>query len=169
MAKSLVTVLASLSSPAAHATSILRIQYPEVWLNSMRAGSNETNLDYMVRVLVEDLKWANSRDRPMMVGIAGQLGAIARHYVAANKLRGLRKKLAAQGTPLLLVSGSEDLLVRLTNSDSLQETFACPHKKIDNTGHMLHYQEPREFNAVLQNHFDSAAISPSTPCLVAKL
>lgn len=119
----------------------------------------ETNRDRIVRILVEDLKWAAGDGRWILRGVVGQLGALSRHHVPRSKLLKLKSKLAAQGSPLLVIVGSEDLLVPIGNSDSLQALLECSIQKIPNTGHMLHYQAPYEFNTILQNHLSSAATS----------
>lgn len=116
----------------------------------------ETNRDRIVRILVQDLKWASEGKTLLLRGVIGQLGAITRHHVPHAKLLKLKSKLEVQGTPIVVIVGSEDLLVPIGNSASLQSILGCSIQKIPNTGHMLHYQAPYEFNSILQNHISSA-------------
>jgi pimeloyl-ACP methyl ester carboxylesterase len=163
-----------------HATSILKLQYPDAWLLSNHEGTHATNQQYMISVIAEDMKWGCPSKTPPMVGLLGQLTAITRHFVSNARLKLLKNTLAAQGTPILIIVGSEDSLVRTTNSEMLRDILECPLTKIDTSGHMIHIQLPHLFNSTLQSHFVKApkelpiknaasTIPPITPIPLAKL
>lgn len=142
----------------------MRLQYPEVWLDLFEevAGSElkkESNRERILRVLMDDLTWASSDGRVLIRGVISQLGAITRHFVSHARLLRMKKQLAAQGAPILLVVGDEDLLVPVGNSYALRKVLECPVEKIEASAHMLHYQMPYAFNKIIQKHLDSASSS----------
>jgi pimeloyl-ACP methyl ester carboxylesterase len=116
----------------------------------------------MTTILAKDLRWGCPDGRPSIFGLAGQLSAVARHYVSYARLKRMKAVLGAQGTPILIIVSSEDSLIRVHNSVLLRDILDCNIVKVDLSGHMLHYQIPAAFNNVLQTHFDAAPPEPNT-------
>ena len=154
--KAIGSLFAAQNGVEEYAAAILSLQYPKEWLQSKYEGTQDTNQQHMVEFLTEDVKWGCPTGTPPISGLVSQLSAIARHYISNERLTRLKEDLAAQGTPALLITGSEDLLVRLENSSKLQEVLECPLATIENTGHMLHIQSPHEFNSILHTHIERA-------------
>lgn len=137
------------------AESLLSVQYPNAWLESQFEGTQKTNREHMIEKLVKDLKWGCPVGLPPISGVAGQLSAVARHYVPTAALRRLKRHMSSQGSPIIVIVGSEDLLVRTENSELLCNALRCPLVKVDTSGHMIHLQVPHVFNTTLQSHFDN--------------
>lgn len=154
MPLSLWVTVAGRISVEARAKATLLLQYPKNWLDSHYEGTLVTNRSHMTEVLVQDLKWTSpGSGNPSVQGALGQLSAIQRHYVSRARLQSLKTTLAAQGTPILIIVGSEDSLVRIQNSDVLAELLDSRIIRVEGAGHMIHYQLPTAFNSIVLSHF----------------
>lgn len=175
LAKLFLMILARNGPIEELAGALLPLQYPSSWLSSQYEGTQKTNRQHMTEFLVEDLKWGCPSGIPPVAGAACQISAIARHYVSANSLARLSQHMKSQGSPILVIVGAEDSLVRIENSEILRNALDCPLVKVDTSGHMIHLQVPHVFNSTLQSHFETApkelAIksTPSSSVPLAKL
>jgi len=83
-------------------------------------------------------------------GIIGQLSAVFSHFVRKDYLL----KLRYSGIPISLMVGTEDILVNVKNSHSLQRTFECPLIIFDGCGHNLNTEEVHKMNDCLLGHIE---------------
>ncbi|CAF3629209.1 unnamed protein product [Rotaria sp. Silwood1] len=71
-----------------------------------------------------------------MVGSFGHMFAVQRHYISYADLL----KIRYSNFPCLVMVGTEDRLVRETNSYMLQRTLGCRLVKLEHAGHDNHFQ-----------------------------
>lgn len=82
-------------------------------------------------------------------GILGQLLAVSQHFVSANRLMRLR----FTHFPILVVVGTEDVLVRECNSVILSQITGGELLILDDLGHALLSEDAHLVNSELQKHF----------------
>lgn len=142
-------------SPRQEANIYLNFQYSTRFLEKLvSAGGTQRE------VLIKEFLLEREREGgPSLAGLIGQLSAVARHYISRKTLRNLKKQLNAQGSPILLMTGTEDHLVRPLNSFILKEVLDAKLIVFTGCGHMIHMEKPELFNSLLLEHFEAAAPS----------
>ncbi|KAJ3147935.1 hypothetical protein HDU89_005009 [Geranomyces variabilis] len=82
-------------------------------------------------------------------GRDGQMAAIRGHYVSAAKL----KKIGQLGVPVLVMTGTEDALIRPKNSHHIAKSIGCPIEVFERAGHGLAQERPHRFHELLTGTF----------------
>ncbi|KAJ3095842.1 hypothetical protein HDU97_006463 [Phlyctochytrium planicorne] len=126
----------------------------------------KTNLDLIASVLTR-----HGLTKPAQTDIArkGQVSAINFHYVSKDRLG----KIKESGIPILVVTGTDDPLVRPKNSTHISHYTGGKLIVYPNKGHALGFEANKAFHADLDRHYRSAsafqtasepAATKATPC-----
>jgi len=121
----------------------LRLLYSKETLNNEQLKN---------RLLNYHIARAKTRIPPKFVAALGHSLAVYRHYVSYPDL--LRIRFAP--FPSMVMVGSEDALVRLSNSSMLAHALGCRLAKVPNAGHGLLAEHPEACNDILLEHFQQA-------------
>ncbi|CAF0875142.1 unnamed protein product [Rotaria sordida] len=89
-----------------------------------------------------------------LVGNFGQMFAVQRHYISYVDLL----KIRYSNFPCLVMVGTEDRLVRETNSYMLQRTLDCRLVKLEHAGHDLGGECTQQVNQELLAFFESVEL-----------
>jgi len=87
---------------------------------------------------------------PTISGLVSQLIAVGTHYVSSDRLDTLRRRLKEFNSPILILTGTEDHLVRPINSAILRKALKCPLTVFDGVGHHIHQEVPESFNKTVE-------------------
>lgn len=82
-------------------------------------------------------------------GVAGQLAAVLSH-MSRRRLHKLR------GIPTVVMTGTDDIMVRPTNSRRIAEALQAPLVEVPGAGHGLIIEAHPEVNSTLRDHFARA-------------
>lgn len=160
------------------AEAYINLQYSARYLETQVAAGTSMRDQLVSQFLAE----RETEGAPTLQGLVGQLAAVARHYISRKRLRGLKKQLESQGAPVLLLTGTDDNLVRPLNSFILKEILdaklivfsgttypkAIRHSfascsfhpaSLTGCGHMLNLEKPDLFNRLLAQHLAQATAS----------
>ncbi|CAF1304951.1 unnamed protein product [Rotaria sordida] len=97
------------------------------------------------------VKRFRERMTPTIIGLIGQITAVYKHYVSYADLL----KIRYAPFECLIMVGTEDRLVRETNSYMLRRILGCRLVKLDNAGHGLQGEYAKEVNQELLKLFES--------------
>ncbi|CAF1194927.1 unnamed protein product [Adineta steineri] len=86
-----------------------------------------------------------------LAGMFGQMFAVQRHYISYADLL----KIRYSNFPCLIMVGTEDRLVRKTNSYMLQKTLGCRLIRLEHAGHDLGGEFAEQVNQELLTFFES--------------
>ncbi|KND00019.1 uncharacterized protein SPPG_04365 [Spizellomyces punctatus DAOM BR117] len=78
-------------------------------------------------------------------GRMGQLRAIGQHYVSPQRLA----QIGALGIPVLVMTGTEDALIRPKNSYYIAKHIGAPLEVFKGAGHGLAQERPHRFHALM--------------------
>jgi len=122
--------------------------FPPAWLDAPAAvGSGfATNRDHFMDVTKKRIL---KIPIPKTAGIKGQLSAITRHRLTLDRLCAIREK----GYPILVITGTEDYLVRPSNSHYLARELKARLEVFEGCGHVIPFQETERYNKLLLEHF----------------
>lgn len=85
---------------------------------------------------------------PHLLSVVGHTLAVMRHYVSTKRLEVLREA----HYPVLILTGTEDRLVRPQNSHMLARFLRADFQVLEG-GHMINIERYQEFNELLHTHF----------------
>ncbi|ORX96090.1 alpha/beta-hydrolase [Basidiobolus meristosporus CBS 931.73] len=138
-------------SIASRARCNTELLYPTAWLDSAAPEKTgyKTNRE---RTFVGMLETARAAPEPTIIGIMGQSSAVIRHYVSAKRLREIRDK----GFPILVVTGTIDLLVRPSNSYYLAKELEARVEVFRGSGHVVPVEQEERYNKLLLEFIESA-------------
>ncbi|KAI8819096.1 Alpha/Beta hydrolase protein [Fimicolochytrium jonesii] len=83
----------------------------------------------------------------------GQIWAVQRHYVSPARLR----RIAQLQIPVLVMTGTDDLLIRPSNSHHLAHHLSCPLKEFPSAGHGLPQERPHQVHSLMVETFRKSA------------
>eukprot|EP01122_Echinamoeba_exundans_P006452 TRINITY_DN1819_c0_g1_i2.p1 TRINITY_DN1819_c0_g1~~TRINITY_DN1819_c0_g1_i2.p1 ORF type:complete len:241 (+),score=27.09 TRINITY_DN1819_c0_g1_i2:540-1262(+) len=141
-----------IGSKRQEADAYLNMQYSTRYLDSTMGG-----IPMREHLITQFLAEREKEGAPTLQGLVGQLAAVARHYISRKRLRALKRQLESQGAPILLLTGTEDHLVRPLNSFILKEVLDGRLIVFTGCGHMINLEKPDLFNQLLEQHFDQAS------------
>ncbi|KAJ3036160.1 hypothetical protein HDV00_003016 [Rhizophlyctis rosea] len=134
--------------------SVIDMVFPPTFLSQPSTELDPTGIPYPTNreALVARLmkRMAATRPQPPF-GAMAQLGACITHYVSDERLRSLKGKL-----PILIVTGTWDNLIRPVNSHRLASILDARLEIFDGCGHALVSEQPKRYNALLEEHFRGA-------------
>lgn len=124
--------------------AFLDILFPKSYLESRSRGPRESLKIRLYRSEVErDLNSKPTR----LFSYLKQLAAVILHFVSAYRLQ-----IAFKNIKTLVVTGTEDCVVRPRSSYKLAIHTGGQLKVFHGKGHMLHHESTREFNELLETH-----------------
>ncbi|KAJ3021847.1 hypothetical protein HKX48_007623 [Thoreauomyces humboldtii] len=82
-------------------------------------------------------------------GRSGQFAAIRTHSVSNSRL----KQIGHLGIPILVMTGTEDRLIRSKNSHHIAKQIGCPIEVFQSAGHGLASERPHRFHELLCETF----------------
>ncbi|KAK9763764.1 hypothetical protein K7432_009283 [Basidiobolus ranarum] len=131
-------------SVAARTHSNTKLLYPAAWLDAAAPEKSgyKTNRD---KILVGMLETAKAAPEPKITGVMGQTSAVIRHFVSTTSLHKIRDK----GLPILVVTGTEDLLVRPSNSHHLAKELDARIEIFNGSGHVVPVEQEEKYNKLL--------------------
>lgn len=132
------------------ARNLISIQYPSQYLLETDENS-VSNLDKHSQDLIEE-EFELGGGLPDIFGLLGQVSAIGLHSISKEKLLKLKEESKRLLFPILIITGTEDLLVRPVNSKYLASVLKCKLVVMEKGGHMLHLERPNEFNREVLKH-----------------
>ncbi|RKP06617.1 Alpha/Beta hydrolase protein [Thamnocephalis sphaerospora] len=125
--------------------------YPKKWLDMPHPnGSGQTNREAVANSMVERIVRSPVQTS---AGAIGQLSAVMRHSVGRDRLERIR----SAGIPVLVCTGTEDNLVRPSNSQFLAETLDARFEVFEGCGHAISMQEPERYNQMLLDHIRASS------------
>jgi pimeloyl-ACP methyl ester carboxylesterase len=107
-----------IGSKRQEAEAYINMQYSTRYLESVMGG-----IPMKEHLINQFFAEREQEGAPTLQGLVGQLAAVARHYISRKRLRALKRQLELQGAPILLLTGTEDHLVRPLNSFILKEVL----------------------------------------------
>jgi len=120
------------------------IVFPQSWLDQPLPPESgfATNRDRIMTRFIE-----NAKRKPLQtaLGMRGQQYAITQHHVSPDRLR----SLAQTGLPIQILTGTDDNLVRPSNSYYLADQLSAPLEVFQDSGHGLPSECPERFLDVL--------------------
>ncbi|RKP24093.1 Alpha/Beta hydrolase protein [Syncephalis pseudoplumigaleata] len=130
--------------------------FPKAWLEQpSKDDPSQTNEERMIALFKERV--VHTPLQPLN-GVLGQLSAVMRHHVGRERLQKIRET----GIPILVCTGTEDNLVRPSNSHFMAEVLGARLVVFDGCGHLISLQEPERYNQLLVEHFQSVQSSAKT-------
>ncbi|ORY05978.1 alpha/beta-hydrolase [Basidiobolus meristosporus CBS 931.73] len=126
--------------------------YPQTWLAAAAPENSgfKTNKDVIVKRLTDA---AGVVPPPKTAGIYGQLSAVMRHYVSKDRLH----KIRDFGYPILVVTGTEDNLIRPTNSHYLAKELNARLEVFENSGHAIPAEQEDRYNSLILEVMEGAS------------
>ncbi|KAL6049605.1 putative glycylpeptide n-tetradecanoyltransferase protein [Balamuthia mandrillaris] len=91
-------------------------------------------------------------------GLVQQTLALLTHYVPTKQLLQIKEA----GIPVLVLTGTADLLVKPKNSEVLSNILDAKLSYFEGAGHMLNSEDPVRFNQLIHQHILSFSSSPSS-------
>ncbi|KAI8824243.1 Alpha/Beta hydrolase protein [Fimicolochytrium jonesii] len=128
--------------------SFARLLYPTTWLaaKAPEGSGFATNRD----MIYENLRgMTKAKGVQSELSRKGQLGAIHKHYVSKSRLNTIGKL----GIPTLVMVGTEDSIIRPSNSHHLAKHIGCPLEVFKGAGHVLATEQPERFHNLLVQTF----------------
>ncbi|KAG9305600.1 hypothetical protein G9A89_001661 [Geosiphon pyriformis] len=160
---------------------VSELLFPKLWLDSPTAAnsSHSTNrelIDELLReritrtrtgislkkgdtILYKILEAMLIRSTPLKIlstlqGNLGQLAACIKHNVSLDRLASIRKFIPQ----ILVITGTQDNLVRPTNSFFLRDHLNADFEIFEGCGHALPSEQAERYNNTLENHFRKAGL-----------
>ncbi|EGC40255.1 hypothetical protein DICPUDRAFT_25440 [Dictyostelium purpureum] len=92
----------------------------------------------------------NSTKAPPISTLFGHMRCIFTHYVSSSRLESIKN----QDFPVLVLTGTDDYLVKPKNSFSLKNKLSPTEFIVyENCGHCVNVEKLSEFNHAIENHF----------------
>ncbi|KAI8140547.1 Alpha/Beta hydrolase protein [Fennellomyces sp. T-0311] len=137
----------------------MELVYPESWLkqkpvNDTKARKYDTNREMATASFIKHVR--QSRLQPLH-GNVGQTAACLSHSFSDERLL----KIKASGLPVMVVTGTWDNLVRVESSYHLKKVLDPRFEVFEGSGHAVPEEQPERYNALLEDHFAKARISPA--------
>lgn len=139
------------------AKNLIAIQFPKEYLEE-KDRMQISNLEKHYKDMIEE-EFLVGEGTPDLVGLLGQIAAIGTHKVAKKRLLKLKESSKKYNFPIMIITGTDDLLVRPVNSKYLSSVLKCKLLLIKGAGHMVHLERPEVFNRALLDHLNSNQIS----------
>jgi pimeloyl-ACP methyl ester carboxylesterase len=123
--------------------------FPRAWLDQPSSKDpKRTNEEQMVALFKERIIETPVQPRS---GVIGQLSAVVRHHIGRDRLINIRDT----GIPILVCTGTDDKLIRPSNSYYIADVLQARLEVFQDCGHVLSLQEPERYNNLLLEHFRS--------------
>lgn len=158
----------------------MRLNFPDEWLEGRRcsefhegkevSNSRWVNKAFILMTLEVPLelksKGMGSSSRTRTMEMFKQLLAVLTHHVSGARCATLRRL----GVPVLVMTGSEDWLVRPVNSQIIADHFATKVEVLDGLGHGLIFQDALSVNEHLASHIQAGEdYFQKKPAVMSKL
>lgn len=158
----------------------MRLNFPDDWLEGRRCselheGKEVSNSRWVNKAFIlmtlevpEELKskGMGSSSRTRTMEMFKQLLAVLTHHVSGGRCASLRRL----GVPVLVMTGSEDWLVRPVNSQIIADHFATKVEVLDGLGHGLIFQDALAVNEHLASHIQAGEdYFQKKPAVISKL
>ncbi|EIN07697.1 alpha/beta-hydrolase [Punctularia strigosozonata HHB-11173 SS5] len=141
--------LTFMTDPEEKIPIILEMVFPVSWLDSPAEEDPEGRTNRAVQTEIYRHRIAITRPQQFM-GHISQMFAALSHYVSPSRLAKISKEIPK----VVIVTGDVDYLVDPRNSDKLKSAMPeAEFVKWENTGHAIHAQKQKEFNALLERTF----------------
>ncbi|KAF9072988.1 alpha/beta-hydrolase [Rhodocollybia butyracea] len=135
--------------PADRIPILLDLLYTSSWLEEKALDDPQGRTNRQVETEGYARRFAFTRPQTLL-GALSQQGAGLTHHVSADRLRQISKSIPK----VALATGDEDHLVYTHNTVYLKKQMVeAEVVEFKNTGHAIHYQRYREFNAMLERVF----------------
>jgi len=133
---------------------VKRLAYANYTQNWLEAKSEDlqydTNLERVTTVSTQRGKLI--RPQPIQ-GVLGHMYATLRHSLTAAELESIR----TSGTPVMIIVGSEDKFISVSNSYYLKDALGAKHFEIfEDTGHALQNQRHERFSLLVERFWREA-------------
>jgi len=143
------------SSVDERAHGISHLIYSQKFLNT-KIDDKTTMYDRVKQNLIRRI---TSEPKTDLKGVIGQMGAVSTHYVSIDNL----KKLQQSGIPIVIMTGTDDNLVKPSNSHSLKEYLKPAEFLVfEGAGHAVNVECFDEFNACILRNMKRAIIDTSS-------
>ena len=145
--------------PKDKVNAAMELVYPHTWLiqkpaSEIKAQKYSTNREMATASFIKHVR--QSRLQPLH-GNLGQTAACLMHCFSDERLLKIKKS----GLPVLVVTGTWDNLVRVESSYHLQKVLDPRFELFEGSGHAIPEEQPERYNALLEDHFSKARVSPS--------
>ncbi|TPX55637.1 hypothetical protein PhCBS80983_g05150 [Powellomyces hirtus] len=117
--------------------------FAQSWLNAEPVGATHKSNREMMHEALAATAAAKGMQSP--TGRSGQMAAIRGHFVSAARL----KKIGQLGVPVLVMTGTEDNLIRPKNSFHIAKQIGCPLEVFEGAGHGLAQERPHRFHELM--------------------
>ncbi|KAK9709658.1 hypothetical protein K7432_008894 [Basidiobolus ranarum] len=126
--------------------------YPQTWLQAAapEGSGYKTNKDVVVKRLTDA---AGVVPPPKSAGVRGQLSAVVRHYVSKDRLHQIRDL----GFPIAVVTGTDDNLVKPSNSYYLARELKAHLEVYENSGHAIPAEQEDRYNEFILKVMEDAS------------
>ncbi|KAG0163781.1 hypothetical protein DFQ28_011295 [Apophysomyces sp. BC1034] len=136
------------SNPADQINAIVNLIHPPAWLDKPHP-TFETNRAMATDAFIRRTK--KSRLQPLN-GNLGQTAACLGHYFSDDRLL----KIKTRGTPVMIVTGTVDHLVRPQSSYHMQSVLDARLEVFEGSGHAIPEEQAEKYNVLLDEHFTAA-------------
>jgi len=138
-----------IKDPVAKIPIIHGMVYTSSWLDEKAVDDPQGRTNREIEVESYTERFRITRPQTLVGGLS-QMFAGMTHHVSAQKLRQISQSIPK----VLLATGDQDFLVAPHNTVYLKKHMEeAEVVEFQNTGHALHYQRYREFNALLERVF----------------
>ncbi|KAJ3284613.1 hypothetical protein HK104_009852 [Borealophlyctis nickersoniae] len=140
----------------ARGNAVVEMIFPKEWLDQPtdQVGPNgepyATNREATIDRLLQRITETKPQPRN---GAVGQLLACLTHYVSVDRL----KQLKSVGFPILVATGTWDNLINPDSSKHLAKHLECRLEVFQGSGHAITSEQPKRYNAMLEEHIRRAA------------
>ncbi|KAG8969006.1 hypothetical protein FRC03_004973 [Tulasnella sp. 419] len=126
---------------------LLPMVFTEKWLQSPADGYDRPDVtNYQLQQSIIVGRAPITRPQPL-IGALSQMCAGLTHHVGADRLA----RISASIPKIMILVGDEDHLIRMSNSEYLHTHMKeAEFVVMRETGHALHTQRPKEFNALIK-------------------
>jgi len=109
-----------------------------------------TIADFYIDSILREFHGVFAKENPVGL-LVQQMSAVLTHYVSSKRLHSLRRRF-----PILVMTGSNDLIVHSSHSLKMAKVMAADLKVFDGIGHALTEECLDQVNLSLRNHFKRA-------------
>ncbi|KAH7877887.1 Alpha/Beta hydrolase protein [Lentinula edodes] len=139
-----------MKDPAQKIPILLDLLYTSPWIDEKAVDDPRGRTNREVEFESYARRFQTTRPQTL-IGALSQMSSGLTHHVSAERLRQISKSIPK----VTLATGDQDNLVSPDNTIYLKTHMKeAEVVTFENTGHAIHYQRPREFNAMLERVFE---------------
>ncbi|KAF7311615.1 FACT complex subunit SPT16 [Mycena kentingensis (nom. inval.)] len=128
---------------------IIEMVYPRSWLDERAEDDEQSRTNRELQVLLYRKRISTTAPQRFIGGIS-QMAAALTHRVSPDRLRRIHELIPY----IHIATGDQDNLVAPTNSHHIKSCMPnAGFEQWEATGHALHVQRPKRFNAMLEKTF----------------